>query len=107
MSGGFVNDYQCPVGKWDVFVQHYLDWSLEQFPDSTSESCMLHRQSEAKELYDNPTCDTEAADIFFLSLDKCRREGKSFLDVCRKKLDINRNRKWAKKEGEAWTSHVE
>lgn len=95
------------AGKdWDAFVAEYLKWADETFPYTTPESCAMHRKAEARELYEEPYDDSEAADIFFLSVHRMHKQGKSFLDVLRNKLDKNKARKWSKPNEEGWCAHV-
>ncbi len=85
------------------------DWQDKQFPTATVESKLKHLKSEINELLDNPNDDMEYADCFMLLIgaaDKARISLDALVFAVRKKLEINKKRKWGKSNKDGFTEHI-
>ena len=81
-------------------------WQTETFPNATKESRIAHLKKEVKELaiYHLPE---EAADCLLLLLGHAYVCGYDLLEEAKRKLEINRNRKWGEPDHEGVVEHIE
>lgn len=93
-------------------ISEIQEWSRRTFPESTPSSVMLHLQEEVGELWadmdaDRPTCSEALADVFILLLHLAGHLNVDILEEVRKKMLINRNRKWGPPQDGGYWKHIE
>jgi len=67
---------------------------------------MAHLKREIEELDEDPTDGEEMADCFILLLNLAEMAGVDLMSEARRKMEINRNRKWGKPDSEGVCHHV-
>ena len=84
----------------DTFlITDYLAWAETAFPEATPISCALHLRKEVQELVDEleangPGVDEEICDCLMLILHAAFRANTDLNAELKRKLEINKNRKW-------------
>lgn len=100
-------------GRLVNLVVDHARWSQATFGDDFDkgpEGPIQHLIEEAHELLENPQDRHEAADCFILLLDSYRRAGGNIYDLilaAEEKLEICKNRKWAKPDEKGISRHIE
>jgi hypothetical protein len=91
---------------WDDIA----DWQDLQFGKQITPTYKIrHLKKEIQELKDSPHDSMEYADCFLLLLGAARDAGmdlEMLLSAIRKKLEINKRRKWGKPNKDGFTEHV-
>jgi NTP pyrophosphatase (non-canonical NTP hydrolase) len=105
----------------DTFYE-IVKWQEVTFPDATSLSKVKHLKEEVKELeqellHTNPLSfepsleiESEIADCLFLIYGAAFKAGLSYSQIefaLRRKLAVNKNRKWGKPDADGVVKHVE
>jgi len=91
-----------------LLMTDYLAWAENAFPESTALSCARHLEKEVKELLyelefpfaktDKAKVDEEICDCLMLILHAAYRAKTDLNKELRRKLEINRTRKWVLNE---------
>lgn len=82
----------------DQLAEEVWAWADMAFPHRTDQSMFLKLYSEIGELTESPDDSSEFADVMILLLDFAVRKGIDVEAAIKKKLNINRARKWAVNE---------
>lgn len=88
------------------FQAEVAAWADETFPGQTTDAKCAHMIEEAKEVRDNPGDELEIGDVFLLLCHIAHRAGVNPLTAARKKLAINRVRKWGTPDADGVVHHV-
>lgn len=86
---------------FDFWCQQ-AEWSRKTFGTDQERGPLgplKHLAKEVQEVLNDPTDSMEYADLLFLVFDAARRSGLTYrglLDLCFKKLEINKSREWQK-----------
>jgi len=82
------------INDIDLLAQEVFEWAEATFPDRTDASLFLKAYGELAELIESDGDPLELADVFILFLDYAIRKGIVPSEAIRKKLEINKERKW-------------
>lgn len=93
---GSVSEFQSEVSKW----------AYQTFPHQTPHSKMAHLRKEIDELAENTSDGEEMADCFILLLNLAEMAGVDLMTEARRKMEINRKRKWGAPDADGVCHHV-
>ncbi|KKN98441.1 hypothetical protein LCGC14_0145430 [marine sediment metagenome] len=94
--------------KYAEFAIHAIHWARETFGGGKERivPVVKHIHKEAEELLEHPLDPVEAADILILLLRHSDLVGYDLLEEAKKKLEINKKRKWGKPDSEGIIEHI-
>ncbi len=95
----------------DAVVADILAWQIETFTHRTPHSITNHLLREAAELHDDPSDNSEWADVVFLAValiqDGTPNAPRDLIGALRAKLAVNKARTWGKPDSDGVVEHVE
>lgn len=95
-----------PLESFGEFQKEVSDWAKETFPNETPASKIAHLRREVEELAETPGDTEEMADCFILLLGLCEKAGGNLLAAAKRKMEINRERKWGEPDEDGVCSHI-
>ncbi len=93
----------CSVSEFQKAVSK---WASETFPHQTPHSKMTHLRKEIDELAEDTSDGEEMADCFILLLNLAEMAGVDLMAEARRKMEINRKRKWGAPDADGVCHHV-
>ena len=90
----------------DFFQAEVTKWAQRTFPHHTPPALLAKLRQETSEVLAEPNDLQEAADVFIVALVICGWQGVSLLDVARRKMAINRARRWGEPDAQGVVEHV-
>lgn len=93
----------CSVSE---FQREVSAWAAETFPHQTPHSKMTHLRKEIDELAEDTSDGEEMADCFILLLNLAEMAGVDLMAEARRKMEINRKRKWGAPDADGVCFHV-
>lgn len=108
MIATLINFFKSPIRRLQDDIAAWSDptFGYDRHPEST----LRHIQEEIEELLAAPYDLMEYADVMHMLLDCSRRAGfdaDMLLDATRRKLEINKKRKWGKPNDQGYSKHIE
>ena len=91
-----VSEFQSEVSKW----------AFQTFPHQTPHSKMTHLRKEIDELAEDTSDGEEMADCFILLLNLAEMAGVDLMTEARRKMEINRKRKWGAPDADGVCHHL-
>jgi hypothetical protein len=85
------------------FVSEHSQWADETFATQTIDGVIAHLKREAQEIIDAQTVPdviSESVDVLMLAINLCHKTGFDFLKHVWRKFEINKARKWGKRDSE-------
>lgn len=85
------------MSDWDAFQQEVFGWQEERFPNDDVVAKLTYMMGEVGEILDRPDDIFEWADVLIFFLGASKKAGftiEEVLAAARRKLEINRTRKW-------------
>lgn len=88
------------------FQREISEWAQTTFPHQTPHSKIAHLKKEVRELEEAPSDLVEMADCYILLLNLAEMAGGDLLTEAKKKMKVNRARKWGKPDADGVCLHI-
>lgn len=88
------------------FQKEVREWAAETFPEVQTEAVVNKLKCEVLELAERHK-PAEAGDCFIILLQLAHRGGYDLLEEAKKKMEVNRGRRWGRPDGNGCIQHLE